>query len=389
MFSKRLDINTELNEISALYSKKKSNGEIIYDLTVSNPTILGFSYETKNILSSYIDERSLVYTPEPKGLLAAREVVAEYYHGKGKSIKAEDIFIVPSTSEAYSYLFKLFAEPGDDILIPQPCYPLFEFLAGMENCNTSYYPMLYDDKTGWSVDFELFEKNITERTKAIVIINPNNPAGSYINHFEYKKLNAISGKYGLPLIIDEVFSDYGIDRRADALETAAGEDSSLAFILNGFSKLLGLPQMKFGWIVVQGEDSKKDEAIKRLEIISDTYLSTATPVQYAAKTLLGMREKIQNEILARIKQNYEILNNEFHLNPDINVLKCEGGWSAIIKFANMDLPEEELVYRLLEKKNVLVHPGYYYDFADEGYAVVSLLTREEVFKEGLKRISGK
>lgn len=386
MFSNRLNIEIEPNDLSMLYIEKKKRGEEIIDLTVSNPTKLGFRYDVRRIIKELIDERSLVYEPEPKGMLCAREEVSRYYSEKGKDVNPDDIFIVPSTSEAYSYLFKLLLEPGDEVLIPQPCYPLFEFLVKLDSGNVVFYPMEYDLRTGWITDFDEVEKRISERTKAIVIINPNNPTGAYLKEKEFKKFDEISGRYGLALIVDEVFSDYELEENQDSLHTAAGEGKSLCFILNGFSKMLGLPQMKFGWVAIRGDKILRYEAIKRLEIIADTYLSVATPVQFAAKKLFETREKIQGEIKNRILRNYNVLRSGFLLNPDIKSLNCEGGWSAIISFENLLISDDDFVLKLLEKKNVLVHPGYYYDFKSDGYAVLSLLTKPEVFEEGVRRI---
>lgn len=388
MFSKRLNINVEPNELTLLYKAKRKYNEKIIDLTSTNPTKLGFSYDTKQIVKHFIDERSLVYEPDPKGLLSAREEIAFYYTEIGKYVHPEDIFIVPSTSEAYSYLFKLLLDADEEVLIPQPCYPLFEFLAKLDMGRVVYYPLVYDYRDGWTPDFKMLEKKITSKTKAILIINPNNPTGSYLKKEDYNRFNMLSEKYNLSLIVDEVFSDYEINAAEKALKSVAGTESSMTFILNGFSKMLGLPQMKFGWILIQGEEGKKQEAIKRLEVIADTYLSVATPIQYAAKILFKTREKIQEEIKQRISRNYDLLKTKYLLNPDIRVLNCEGGWSGILNYENLLIPEDEYVFKLLDTKNVLIHPGYYYDFFTEGYAVLSLLTKPEEMEEGLDRICG-
>lgn len=388
MFSRRLNINVEPNELTLLYNAKKKYGERIYDLTSTNPTKLGFNYDAKHILKHFIDERSLVYEPDPRGLISAREEIAVYYSETGKYVQPDDIFIVPSTSEAYSYLFKLLLDADEEVLIPQPCYPLFEFLAKLDMCRVVYYPLVYDYRGGWTTDFIMLEKKITPKTKAILIINPNNPTGSYLKKEEYNKFITLSDKYNLSLVVDEVFSDYEISAGETALKSTTGIESSITFILNGFSKMLGLPQMKFGWILIQGEEGKKREAIKRLEVIADTYLSAATPVQYAAKMLFKTREKIQEEIKQRISENYNLLKTKFLLNPDVKVLNCEGGWSGILNYENLLIPEDEYVFKLLDTKNVLIHPGYYYDFFTEGYAVLSLLTKPEDMEEGLDRICG-
>jgi alanine-synthesizing transaminase len=387
MFSKRLNIEYEANELSLLYNLKKKNGERILDLTSSNPTKLNFKYDAKHIIKHFIDERSLVYEPDPRGMQSAREEVAKYYSGIGKEVSVDDLFLVPSTSEAYSYLFKLLLDADDEVLMPQPSYPLFEYLTRLDLGNVVYYPLVYDYRDGWVPDFVMLEKKISSKTKAIVIINPNNPTGSYIRESDYEVFNSLSEKYNLALIVDEVFSDYEIEAGESALKTVAGCTGNLTFVLNGFSKMLALPQMKFGWILIQGGKKLKDEAVQRLEVISDTYLSVATPIQYAAKRLLETREDIQTEIKGRIKLNYNLLKKKFLLNPDIKVMNCEGGWNAILNFENLIVPEDEFVLNLLDKKNVLIHPGYYYDFFTDGYAVISLLTETEVLEKAIELIN--
>jgi hypothetical protein len=388
MFSKRLNIEYEANELSLLYNLKKKHGEKIFDLTSSNPTKLNFKYDARHILKHFIDDRSLVYDPDPLGMKSAREEVAIYYSEIGKNVSAEDLLLVPSTSEAYSYLFKLLLDAEDEVLMPQPSYPLFEYLTRLDLGNVVYYPLVYDYRDGWVPDFAVLEKKISAKTKAIVIINPNNPTGSYIRESDYKVFNSLSEKYNVALIVDEVFSDYEIEAGENALRTVAGCQSNLTFVLNGFSKMLALPQMKFGWILIQGNKKLKEEALQRLEVIADTYLSVATPVQYAAQRLFETREKIQEEIMGRINTNYNLLKTKFLLNPDIKVMNCEGGWNAILNFENLLVPEDEFVLNLLDKKNVLIHPGYYYDFFTEGYAVISLLTETEVMEKAIDLIGG-
>jgi hypothetical protein len=388
MFSKRLNIEYEPNELALLFNLKKKHGEKIYDLTSSNPTKLNFKYDSKHIIKHFIDDKSLVYDPDPRGMMTARQDVSEYYSHIGKAVSVEDIFLVSSTSESYSYLFKLLLDAEDEVLMPQPSYPLFEFLTKLDLGNVVYYPLVYDYRNGWSPDFTMLEKKISKKTKAIVIINPNNPTGTYIKENDYKAFSNLSEKYNLALIVDEVFSDYEIVAGKDILKTVAGYKTNLTFVLNGFSKMLALPQMKFGWILIQGEKKLKDEAVKRLEVIADTYLSVATPIQYAAKRLFETRDKIQSEILGRIKDNYNLLKTKFLLNPDIKVLNCEGGWNTVLNFENMLIPEEVFVLKLLDEKNVLIHPGYYYDFFTEGFAVISLLTETEVFAKAIDLING-
>lgn len=386
MFSGRLNIEFEPNRLSRLYDAKSAKGEKILDLTSSNPTKSGFIYDEKILTKNFSDNGALIYNPDPRGLMSARETVRDYYKEIGKQINTEDIFITPGTSEAYSYLFKLLLNPEDEILIPQPCYPLFEYLAMLDSGNVNYYPLSYEHKNGWRTEFEILRNRITDRTKAIVVVNPNNPTGSYIKSVEYIEFLKICREYKIALIADEVFSDFSINPCSHYLKTISGEDSYLNFILNGFSKMLGLPQFKFGWIIIEGEQHLKIEAVKRLEIIADTYLSVSSIIQNISGSLYETRNKIQRQISDRITGNYELLQKKFLLNPDIRLLKCEGGWSAVLSFANLLVAEDDFVCKLLEKKNVLVHPGYYYDFDKEGYAVLSLLTETTLLEEGIDRI---
>ncbi len=385
MFSGRLNIEFEPNRLSQLYEAKKSAGEKILDLTSSNPTKSGFVYDEKHILAASGKE-SLSYNPDARGIITARETVRNYYNEIGRIISVNDIFITPGTSEAYSYLFKLLLNPGDEILIPQPCYPLFEYLAMLDSGSVSYYPLTYNHKNGWKADLQRLSGLVTPKTKAIVIVNPNNPTGSYLKRDEYEAITEICGKNNIALISDEVFSDYSISPGENYLRTVAGEKSYLNFILNGYSKMLALPQVKFGWILVEGNQQLKNEAVKRLEIISDTYLSVSSMVQNSSEILYGTRGRIQKQIIERLNRNYEMLSHKFLLNPNIRLLKCEGGWSAVISFGNMLIPEDDFVFNLLERKNVLVHPGYYYDFDKEGYAVISLLTDTDILEEGINRL---
>lgn len=386
MFSGRLNIEFEPNRLSRLYDAKSAKGEMIIDLTSSNPTKSGFIYDTNILTKNFPESGAMIYNPDPRGLIAARETVRDYYKEIGKQVNIDDIFITPGTSEAYSYLFKLLLNPEDEILIPQPCYPLFEYLAMLDSGCVNYYPLKYEHKNGWRTEFEVLRNRIKDKTKAVVVVNPNNPTGSYIKSAEYIEFLNICREHKIALIADEVFSDFLISPCSHYLKTISGEDSYLNFILNGFSKMLGLPQFKFGWIIVEGEEDLKSEALKRLEIISDTYLSVSSIVQNISGNLYETRNKIQRQISGRITENYELLQKKFLLNPDIRLLKCEGGWSAVLSFANLLIPEDDFVYNLLEKKNVLVHPGYYYDFDREGYAVLSLLTETKLLEEGIDRI---
>jgi len=386
-FSSRLNWNLTPNPLTQLLDAKRAQGIPILDLTESNPTRCGFHYDDAAILSAISSSKSLTYDPSPRGLLKAREAITNYYLLKNKTVDPNSIFLTASTSEAYSFLFKLLGDAGDGILVPQPSYPLFEFLAGLESLRTIHYPLRYDsdprglgDLAGlWTINFEVLRESISERTKAIVIVNPNNPTGSYLKKDELAKLNELCHERKIALIVDEVFSDYANGEDANRIETVVSNDGALTFALSGLSKVVALPQMKLGWIQVSGETKAVEEAMSRLELIADTYLSVATPVQHATPKLLAMRESIQKEIRERVEMNGKVLEEQ-----KLNVLKREGGWYAVIEIEQDD---ERLAYELLEGENVLAHPGYFYDFRGRDVMVVSLITKVDVFEEGIAKLT--
>jgi len=376
-FSSRLNWNLTPNPLTQLLDAKRAQGIPILDLTESNPTRCGFHYDDAAILSATSSLQSLTYDPSPRGLLKAREAITNYFLLKNKTVDPNSIFLTASTSEAYSFLFKLLGDAGDEILVPQPSYPLFEFLAGLESLSTIHYPLSY--YKGWQINFEVLRESISEKTKAIVIVNPNNPTGNYLKKDELEKLNGLCGERKIALIVDEVFSDYANGEDANRFETVVGNDGALTFALSGLSKVVALPQMKLGWIQVSGERKLVEEATSRLELIADTYLSVATPVQHATPKLLMMGETIQREIRERAEINGKVLEG-----LKLNVLKREGGWYAVIEIEQDD---EKLAYELLERENILAHPGYFYDFRGRNVVVVSLITRKEVFEEGIAKLT--
>jgi len=350
-YSSRIHWNLESSALSQAVSAAR---EGVLDLTVSNPTDAGIAYPS-GVLESLTDPRAMVYDPNPLGLPSAREAVSEYYGGR---YSPDQILLTASTSEAYSWLFKLLCDPGDEVLIPRPSYPLFEFLADLECVRTVQYPMHYDH--GWFIDVAALESLITPRTRAIVFVNPNNPTGSYLKPGEFEFLQ----RTGLPLIFDEVFLDYAFDTPQPVYTPH--------FLLSGLSKVSGLPQMKLGWIVVNDAAS-----LPRLELIADTFLSVGTPVQYALPALLDARHEVQAQIRARTKRNLD------HLRA--RVLHVEGGWTAIVQMPRTRT-EDEWVLHLLQDHNVLVQPGYFYDFESEAYLIISLLTEPATFAEAARRI---
>jgi alanine-synthesizing transaminase len=363
VFSSRLDWNLQTNRLSALLRTKSQ----VLDLTESNPTRAGFEYPREEILDALADPRALRYDPEPRGLLCARDAVASYYG----NIPVSQILLTASTSEAYAYLFKLLCDPGDEILSPRPSYPLFEFLAGLESVRMVQYPLRYDGV--WHIDFDALESAITPRTKAIVVVNPNNPTGSFLKRDEWSRLQTL----GVPILSDEVFSDYAFSPDDTSVRSLTGESEALTFSMSGLSKIAALPQMKLGWIIASGPGH--EAALEQLELIADTYLSVATPVQIALPRLLAAAVGIREQILDRTRANLALLRRS------TVPLHVEGGWYATLHVPRTKT-EEEWSLELLDKRDVLVQPGFYFDFESEAFLVLSLLTPPHVFAEGLRRL---
>ena len=370
MFSHRLPWDLETNPLTKLVLQKRAAGEPILDLTESNPTRAGIIYPMNDVLPALTDPRALQYEPTSAGLLEARQAVSGYYGGR---VPAENILLTASTSEAYGYLFKLLTDPGDEVLIPRPSYPLFEFLAALESVRAIPYRLEYDH--GWFIDVPYLRSQISPRTRAVMLVNPNNPTGSFLKRKELEQISEICAAHDLALISDEVFADYAHREDTSRVSLAAESAAVLSFSLSGLSKVAGLPQIKLGWMAVNGPGQER--AWQRLELIADSYLSVSTPVQFAAARLLAMREKIQLQICARTRANLAALQGR--------ALDVEGGWYAIVRIPRTR-SEEEWVLHLLAEHSVLVQPGYFFDFESEAFLVVSLLTPEVTFREGISRI---
>lgn len=381
MFSSRLPWELKPNALSDLLQETHRTGARILDLTESNPTRAGFSYPGAELLKALSSPRALRYEPEPLGMESAREAVAAYYAERGVDVSPARIVLTASTSEAYSYLFKLLADPGDEILIPRPSYPLFDFLAGLESVRVCQYPLRYDG--AWHIEFHALEDLIHPRTRAIVVVNPNNPTGQYLKRNEMSRLQALAERHNLAIISDEVFADYAFSQDSQR-ETivAAGDFGALCFSLSGLSKIAGLPQMKLGWMVVSGPDA--DRAMERLELIADTFLSVGSPVQLALPKLLDAGQGIRAQIMERTRINLALLRNGLAGSP-ANPLQVEGGWYAVIQMPRTK-SEEQWATVLLGRQEVLVQPGYFFDFESEAFLVASLLTPPEIFAEGVHRL---
>jgi len=380
MFSSRLNWDTPPNPLAKLLAEKRASGAAILDLTESNPTAAGFNYPADRILNALADPRSLCYEPAPAGILAARSAVSGYYGGR---VETGRILLTASTSEAYGLLFKLLADPGDEVMVPRPSYPLFDFLAALESVRVVEYPLVYH--CGWSVDFDALARQITPRTRAIVVVNPNNPTGSYLKKSELSELADLCRRHELAIISDEVFSDYALTDDRGRVASLVDVNDVLTFSLSGLSKLVGLPQLKLGWIVTSGPLEDRDRAVDRLELIADTYLSVGTPVQWAAAGLLALRESMQTQILGRARANLTYLRSQIGPDSPWRVLEVEGGWYAVIQAPRIH-SEEDWVLTLLGEDDVLVQPGFFFDFESEAFLVVSLLTPSGIFQEGIRRI---
>lgn len=381
MFSSRFHWDLRPNRIAQLLEEKRRRGVPILDLTESNPTRAGLDYPPE-ILKAFEDDRILRYDPQPAGARDAREAVARYYAERGIVIEPERILLTASTSEAYAYLFKLLADPGDHVLVPRPSYPLFEFLAAMEAVTVRSYSLVYCG--GWAIHWEALEAALTERTRAIILVNPNNPTGSYLKAEELERLVALTSKRRIALLSDEVFSDYAFSPDTARAATLAGVEEGLAFALSGLSKIAGLPQMKLGWIVVAGSAERRKSASERLEWIADTYLSVGTPVQCAVGHLLVAGKTVREQILRRTRENLRFASRAIE-GTGATALDVEGGWYLTLQVPAVHT-EEEWIVELLDRWNVLAQPGYFFDFDSEAFLVVSLLTQPAVFHEGMGRL---
>jgi alanine-synthesizing transaminase len=380
VLSSRLHWDLSPNPLTELLRSKRSAGANILDLTESNPTQAGLNYPGRDILSALADPRALRYEPSPAGLGAAREAIAESY--PGMKIDPSRILLTASTSEAYSYVMKLLANPGDELLVPRPSYPLFDYLAGLESVRVTHYPLVYDD--GWSIDMDALAGAITERTRAVAVVNPNNPTGSFVKRGELERLVALCEEHGLAIVSDEVFSDYSFAPDRERVEHLVDVGAVLTFCLSGLSKVAGLPQLKLGWIVTGGPSPARKQAMEGLELIADTYLSVAAPVQHAAAALLRAGEGIREQIRVRTRRNLDVLR-ELMAGSVNRVLRVEGGWYATVQ-APLVRSAEEWALELLGRCDTLVQPGYFYDFDREALLVVSLLTPEGIFREGVGRV---
>jgi len=372
-FSSRTGWDLGESPFAEAIRRARTEGRNLVDLTLSNPTVCGFDYDPEDILAPLSDARALVYDPDPRGMRSAREAVAAYYAGHGAEVDPDALVLTTSTSEGYGYLFRLLCDAGDEVLVAQPSYPLFEFLAELEDVRLRPYPLFYD--FGWWIDFAELERKIGPRTRAIVLVHPNNPTGHGTCAAERARLEELCLRYRLALIVDEVFLDYPLGD-ASLKSFACGPHPVPTFVLSGMSKIAGLPQMKVGWMAAFAEEQDRREALSRLEIIADTFLSMNAPAQWALPRWLEGRWKIQQQILQRTSANI----NEIRLNG-IEALRLDAGWSAVIRLPRIGIGAEDLL-----QHNVIVHPGSFYGMPERERVIVSLIVPPDQFSAGMRKI---
>ena len=392
MFADRTNWNLAPNRLSEALDRHRAAGKPFIDLTVSNPTDCRFEYDAKAILGALANPAALAYEPNPRGLEVARKAVADYYAERNCEVRLENIFLTTSTSEAYTYVFRLLSNPGDEVLVPAPSYPLFRFLADIQDVKLIHYPLLYDH--GWQIDFHALQQAITPRTRAVIVVHPNNPTGHFIKKQELANLNKICVSHELAIICDEVFLDFDITLpgtrksggefldSSDRCSSLAANSGARTFVLSGVSKISGLPQMKAAWLVTSGPEPARSQARARLELIADTYLSPNAPVQLALPTLLAQRFRFQLQLLARVRANLAALDHQLAAHPSCTRLSLEAGWYAVLRVP-ATRSDEDLALHLLDSYNVYVHPGHFFGFPRSGYLVVSQITGEAEYQKGI------
>jgi alanine-synthesizing transaminase len=385
VFAERTSWNLVPNALTTALERFRASGRPLIDLTVSNPTACGFTYERDAILKAIANPLSLEYSPDPRGLITARRAVSEYYAALGAKVGADDILLTTSTSEAYSFAFRTICDPCSEVLIPEPGYPLFEFLAEVQDVRLVRYPIFYDH--GWHIDFHALERAINDKTRAVVVVHPNNPTGHYTSADEHAKLNELCAKHDLAIIADEVFLDFSLAPRIGRAATFATNDEVLTFTMSGVSKISGLPQMKAAWLITSGPEDVKLQALERLEVISDTFLSMNAPIQHALPEFLAHRHGFQRQLIERVRTNLAELDRQLAGQKSCARLDVEAGWYAIVRVPATQ-GDEETALDILEKHGVCIHPGHFYDFPGDGYFVVSLITPVGDFSAGIGFLLG-
>jgi aspartate/methionine/tyrosine aminotransferase len=386
MFSRRTAWNLATNRYTEALEEHRRAGRELLDLTASNPTTIGLGFREDELLRSFTLREALTYEPLAQGMLSAREAVAQYYAEKGSRISSEDLILTTSTSEAYSFVFRLLCDPGDAVLVPTPSYPLFDFLGDLNDLKLVPYELVYDH--GWQIEFEPLRmamaraQNEGSRCRAVLVVHPNNPTGSYVKAHEATELSRVCSANEMAIIADEVFLDYSLGD-IPAFSFSANSDV-LTFTLSGLSKISCLPQMKVAWVATTGPESLKREALARLAVIADTYLSMNAPTQLAVPTMLEERRNIHPQVMQRVRANLGELDAQLDAQNLCRRMTVEGGWYAVLRVPVLGT-DEELAVALLRNTGVLLHPGHFYNFHGDGYLVASLITPAREFAEGIRR----
>jgi alanine-synthesizing transaminase len=381
MFADRTNWNLDTNRLSEALARHRAIRRPLLDLTASNPTECGFDYDRPAIMRALSDADALDYKPDPKGLETARQAVAAYYAARSNEVSIENILLTTSTSEAYSFVFRMLCNPGDELLIPTPSYPLFEFLADIQDVKLARYPLVYDYH--WQIDFHALEQAITSRTRGAIVVHPNNPTGHFCKPEDLTRLNEVCSARQMALIADEVFLDFvltGAQPLSFATNTGA-----LTFTMSGLSKISGLPQMKTAWLITTGPEHLRKQALARLEVIADTYLSMNAPMQLATPVFLEQRRGFQKQLMTRVRRNLSELDRQLAGQKSCSRLRMEGGWNTVLR-VTATRSDEELAIELLATRDVYAHPGHFYDFPSNGYLIVSLITPEPEFAKGIERL---
>jgi alanine-synthesizing transaminase len=381
MFADRTNWDLHTNRLSEALARHRVLGRPLFDLSASNPTECGFDYDGPALLRALANPAALDYKPDPKGLIAARQAIAAYYAARSNEVAVEDILLTAGTSEAYAFIFRVLCNPGDELLIPAPSYPLFDFLAELQDVKLVRYPLVYD--CGWHIDFHALGQAITSRTRGMIVVHPNNPTGHFSRPEDFTKLNDVCSAHQMALIADEVFLDFAL--REEQPASFATNIGALTFTMSGLSKISGLPQMKTAWLITSGPQHLRKQALARLEVIADAYLSMNAPVQSATPVFLEQRHGFQKQLMARVRRNLCELDRQLAGQKSCSRLEVEGGWNAVLHVPATP-SDEDLAIELLGTKDVYVHPGYFYDFPSDGYLIVSLITPEQEFAEGIKRL---
>jgi alanine-synthesizing transaminase len=383
MFSTRTDWDLRPSPLYSLLQLKRARGEEVLDLTESNPTKCGFTHSSSNLIDSESLQRSVLYEPDPKGLFSARQAISDWYQRQNIAIDPDRIVLASSTSEAYSFLFRLLCDVGDVVAVPNPSYPLMEYLASLNDILCQEYRLAYDGE--WHIDLPSVEDALSSNAAAMILVHPNNPTGSFVKKEERDRIVSEARARNIPIIVDEVFSAFSFTGDGRRAASFAGTDTTLTFTINGLSKLLGLPQVKLAWIVVSGPEQQCAEAVQRLEVIADTYLSVGTAVQHALSRLLNDPEAMTEKILTRTSSNYESLRVACSAGSSATLLQCEGAWNAVLRLPARK-SDEEWALEILQNTGVLTHPGILFNIHLKSCVVVSLLPELLLFSEGIRRI---